>query len=293
MFQQSYSTNYYEVPHPHSPYDAVIPHGVFPGKQILIRGKLRHHTDSFSFNLMGHGGHILHINPRFSENAVIRNTETYGAWGGEERHGPFPFTRGGHFELMINIEHHKYHIRINGHSYDYNHRIPYQEVHRLKLEGDMEIHRIVFSGGASNGHEQHNPHVPFSAPIKHGPAPGRMIQIQGVIPHHAEKFSVNLQHGSGDTPGDINLHFNPRFNDAVVVRTNRKYGNWGHEERHAAAFPFHKGMHFDLLILIEPHEFKVAVNGQHFTSFIHRNPLHECNHVGVSGDVVVHSIRQF
>ena len=145
-----------------------------------------------------------------------------------------------------------------------------------------------------------------------------MIQIQGVIPHHAEKFAVNLQHGSGDTPGDINLHFNPRFNDAVVVRTNRKYGNWGHEERHAAAFPFHKGMHFDLLILIEPHEFKVktcifvtiafvyyfeqfemcrniqvAVNGQHFTSFIHRNPLHECNHVGVSGDVIVHSIRQF
>ena len=61
---------------------------------------------------MGHGGHILHINPRFSENAVIRNTETYGAWGGEERHGPFPFTRGGHFELMINIEHHKYHVYI-------------------------------------------------------------------------------------------------------------------------------------------------------------------------------------
>ena len=48
-----------------------------------------------------------------------------------------------------------------------------------------------------------------------------------------------------------------------------------------------------MLILIEPHEYKVAVNGQHFVSFAHRNPLEEGNHLAISGDVQVHSVRIF
>lgn len=42
----------------------------------------------------------------------------------------------------------------------------------------------------------------------------------------------------------------------MVVRTNRSYGNWGHEERHGHS-PFVKGSHFEMLILIESHGYKV------------------------------------
>jgi hypothetical protein len=41
--------------------------------------------------------------------------------------------------------------------------------------------------GAVQGHEALNPTSPYVAPIHHGAQPGRMIQIQGQIPHHARR----------------------------------------------------------------------------------------------------------
>lgn len=59
----------------------------------------------------GRHGIALHINPRFHANCVVRNSEL-GGWGPEERHGPLPFTKGGHFEMIINCEPDKYRVRI-------------------------------------------------------------------------------------------------------------------------------------------------------------------------------------
>jgi galectin-9 len=124
-----------------------------------------------------------------------------------------------------------------------------------------------------------------------------LIQVSGHVPPNCGRFVVNLQNGQQNEPNEIPLHVSVRFNDPndrrpVVVRTNRSYGNWGNEEREGGN-PFHPGAHFDMLILVEPNEFKIAVNGQHFTSFRHRNPLAEANHVGISGDVQIHSVRTF
>jgi galectin-8/galectin-9 len=124
-----------------------------------------------------------------------------------------------------------------------------------------------------------------------------MIQISGQVPQNGENFAINLQNGQQTSPNEIALHFNVRFRDlvsgqSIVVRTNRAYGNWGAEERDGPN-PFQRGAHFDLLILIEQNEFKIAVNGQHYTSFRFRNPLAEANHVGITGDVQIHSVRTF
>lgn len=124
-----------------------------------------------------------------------------------------------------------------------------------------------------------------------------MIQISGHVPHDCHRFVVNLQNG-GDhncNAHDIPLHVSVRFDDPyagqVVVRTN-KMGGWGEEQRDGG-FPFQKGANFNMLILCEPHEWKIAVNGAHFTSFHHRNSYQNANHLYVEGNVHVHSVREF
>ena len=138
--------------------------------------------------------------------------------------------------------------------------------------------------------------MPFATPITGGPIPGRLIQVSGHVPPNSGRFVVNLQNGQQQEPNEIPLHLSIRFNDpssgSAMIRTNRNYGSWGNEERDGTN-PFTRGTHFDMLILIEQGEFKLAVNGKHFTSFRHRNPLAEANHVSISGDVQIHSVKTF
>ena len=46
---------------------------------------------------------FLHFNPRFNENAVVRNTRFQNAWGPEERAlpGAFPFTPNQPFQVCV------------------------------------------------------------------------------------------------------------------------------------------------------------------------------------------------
>lgn len=43
----------------------------------------------------------LHLNPRFADAALVRNSMTDGQWDREERDGPQPFARGHDFKLTI------------------------------------------------------------------------------------------------------------------------------------------------------------------------------------------------
>lgn len=63
----------------------------------------------FKFNLIGNGNTILHINPRFNENCVVRNSK-FGGWGQEERGGGLPFHRGSTFEIIILVEEDKFRV---------------------------------------------------------------------------------------------------------------------------------------------------------------------------------------
>jgi len=303
MLHNPYSHHYFNVPHAllHVPYTGDIPHGVVPGKQIFISGHVPHHASKFEINLKGPQGYALHINPRFEQGSVVRNTAVHGGWGGEEKHGGMPFHRGQDFEVIISVEHDKYRVAVNGHhQFDYHHRAPFNNLHEithLTVEGHVELRAIVFSGGASAGpREVHAPHVPFAIPL-HGTQPGKMIQIHGHLPHDCNRFVINLQNGHDHNCNghDIPLHISARFDDPyagqVVVRTN-KMGGWGEEQRDGG-FPFHRGANFTMLLLCEPHEWKIAVNGVHFASFPHRNNFHNVNHLYVEGNVHITSVREF
>lgn len=295
MLHNPYSSHYHTISHPPTPFKTEIPNGLVPGKQIFVSGIVHPNADRFAIDFHTANGIAFHINPRFSQNSLVRNSDL-GGWGPEERGGSLPISRGQRFECIVLVEHDRYLVAFNGqHSFEYRHRVPYQQVVALNIYGDLQLEKVVFSGGARSGaFEQFNISVPGSVAIPGGAQPGRLIQIHGHVPPHSNRFSINLQNGPSDLPNEIALHFNPRFDDpytgTAVVRTNRQHGGWGSEERDGAS-PFHKGQNFEVLILVEPTEFKVAVNGAHFASFHHRNGLHDANHVGFQGDVAISAVR--
>ncbi|XP_072288030.1 galectin-4-like [Pyxicephalus adspersus] len=136
----------------------------------------------------------------------------------------------------------------------------------------------------------YNPPIPCRSPVYGGLRPGMAIYITGMVPHHANTFAVNLGCGQHDGT-DVALHFNPRFQgkDRVIFNSFQS-GSWGSEEKRKDGFPFHKGGHFEMNILVNPGGYQIIVNGAPFYEFRHRIPMERVECVHVAGDVTIQSI---
>jgi len=118
-----------------------------------------------------------------------------------------------------------------------------------------------------------------------------MIKISGTVPHHADRFHVNLQlSNGGHEQVDSALHINPRFPEGSVVRNAYLHRSWGTEESQGH-LPLHKGAPFECIILSTPVNYRIAFNGAHFCEFTHRVGMEQVNHLNIGGDVIVHSIH--
>ncbi|KAM4048689.1 galectin-9-like isoform 2-T2 [Anomaloglossus baeobatrachus] len=135
----------------------------------------------------------------------------------------------------------------------------------------------------------YNPPVPFSTHFHSGVNDGTVVVVAGSIPHSADRFSVNFQCGHGDND-DIAFHFNPRFDEKLVVCNTMEHKNWGKEER-KKELPFHHGQQFEIRILVTSCDYKVSVNRNHFVEYHHRLPLHRVNTLTVKGSVCLTSVE--
>lgn len=79
-----------------------------------------------------------------------------------------------------------------------------------------------------------------------------------IIPY---RFEINLTSGpeiSLPNLSDIAFHFNPRFNHRYVARNTLINGSWGPEEdSNPSHLPFRQNEAFEIMILIEGHQYKV------------------------------------
>jgi len=298
MLHNPYNSNYFQVPNPHVPYHGDIPNGLMHGKQIFMSGKFTGH--SFKVNFITHSGdYALHFNPRTHEHCVVRNAKFGGSYGDEERENGMPFHHHEDFEIIFKCEDDRFLVAVNGqHCFEFYYRCPLEEISHIEVNGEVHLHSMVFSGGHGHRTHKHNPsEVPFYQYLN-GIYPGKMVQIIGVVPHGCGRFVMNLQETDGEDSQHIALHISSRFDDPyegqAVVIANRQSGNWGEEiKSHSGPFPFHQGARFEMLILVEDDEFKVAVNGRHFSSMGHRNPFSDASFLGVEGDVQILSIREY
>lgn len=100
--------------------------------------KLRHkaHTELENF--------VLHFNPRFTENCVVRNSMIDGKWGEEEREGGLPLIKGQEFTISFVSTGEVFVIYVNGEKFiNYKHRLPPESVASLSVWGKLQPFKLV------------------------------------------------------------------------------------------------------------------------------------------------------
>uniref|UniRef100_A0A2K5XYP4 Galectin n=1 Tax=Mandrillus leucophaeus TaxID=9568 RepID=A0A2K5XYP4_MANLE len=135
-------------PHPAYPVPFVttIPGGLYPSKSIILTGTVLPSAQRFHINLCS-GSHIaFHLNPRFDENAVVRNTQINNCWGSEERSLPrkMPFVRGQSFSVWILCDAHCLKVAVDGqHLFEYYHRLRnLSAINKLEVGGDIQLTHV-------------------------------------------------------------------------------------------------------------------------------------------------------
>ncbi|XP_015277417.1 PREDICTED: galectin-9 isoform X2 [Gekko japonicus] len=128
------------------PYQASLFGGLFPSKSIMVSGTVPPGAIRFHINLKVGPDTAFHLNPRFSEQVIVRNSQFGGCWGPEERHlpGGMPLHPGQAFTIWILCEQACFRVAVNGqHQFDYNHRAAdLRKVDRLEIEGDVSLSAV-------------------------------------------------------------------------------------------------------------------------------------------------------
>ncbi|XP_064420796.1 galectin-3-like [Latimeria chalumnae] len=134
--------------------------------------------------------------------------------------------------------------------------------------------------------------LPYEFELSSGTPPNFRLLIAGEVKQNPNKFTIDFMKGE-----DIALHINPRFkgeSHQVIVCNTKINGEWGPEERNAPCFPFVAGKRFEIYVLCEQHQFKMAVNGNHMIEYRHRiKDLNEITKVRLHGDIKLFYLQPF
>ncbi|XP_022109717.1 galectin-5-like isoform X2 [Acanthaster planci] len=141
------------VTNPPLPYLDTIPGGMRQGKNIVVKVTIKPNPTSFQINLQcgmcnnPRSDIAFHFNPRFNEQAISMNTLRDTKWDAtDQRHGTnFPFHPNGAYEIMFQCEQHQFKVALNGsHLLDFKHRLPFQNISALAVDGDCVVTEINY-----------------------------------------------------------------------------------------------------------------------------------------------------
>ncbi|XP_019366594.1 PREDICTED: galectin-9 [Gavialis gangeticus] len=113
--------------------------GLLPPKSITISGKVPSNSDRFNINLKSGDDIAFHLNPRFDENVIVRNSFLNQTWGTEERDmpGTMPLAQGQDFTIRILCQDHCFKVAVNEQDqFEYRHRVQnLQQIDKLEITG--------------------------------------------------------------------------------------------------------------------------------------------------------------
>ncbi|XP_070698429.1 galectin-8-like [Pempheris klunzingeri] len=291
------------------PYTGPIPGGLHPGEIIIIQGTVPPDADRFQIDLSSgcstkpRSDVALHFSPRFKGSpCVVCNSLLQESWGKEETLHQLPYKRGAPFETIILVHEDVFKVRepmllrmkasvaVNGaHLLEYKHKVPLNRVDTFSISGKVRVHAIGYIPNSAIYSESGDLSLPYKGSILKGLSPGQHITIKGQVSVYPHSFTVNLRNSRTE---NIALHLNPRMKSGVFIRNSYLGESWGQEERELPFFPFSSGEYFEILVLCQPHQFKLAVNGSHLFEFRHRvQDLSSIDQLEIMGDLELTDVK--
>lgn len=279
------------------PYTGPIPGGLHPGEIIIIQGTVPPEADRFQVDLSSgcstkpRSDVALHFSPRFSDSpCVVCNSLLQEEWGKEETLHQLPYKRGAPFETIILVHKNGFKVAVNGtHLLEYKHRMPVTRVDTFSVSGNVRVHAIGYIPNSAIYSESGDLGLPYKGSILKGLSPGQHITIKGQVSAYPHSFTINLCNSKNE---NVALHLNPRMKSGVFIRNSYLDGSWGQEERELPFFPFSPGEYFEILLLCQPHQFKLAVNGSHLLEFRHRaQDLSSIDQLEIMGDLELNDVK--
>lgn len=139
-------------------FDPVVPYigpiygGNFvPGKTVIIQGTSPGAAYRFNINLRCVSENnpqddvALHFGVHILDGLSVLNSLENGTWGEELRVANLPIQRAQKFDIIIRCEADKFMIALNGqHFAEFRHRIPYERITHLAIDGDVTIIQISY-----------------------------------------------------------------------------------------------------------------------------------------------------
>lgn len=121
--------------------------------------------------------------------------------------------------------------------------------------------------------------------------PGTLVKVYCRPRPNATRFAINFQLGPSLNPrDDLALHLSPCFNPPRLVRNSLQHGQWGLEESWGNGSVMSPHQSYEFIVLVEPTQFRIAVNGAHYCEFKHRVPFEHVSHLSIDGDVDIERI---
>ncbi|KAJ3613352.1 hypothetical protein NHX12_019602 [Muraenolepis orangiensis] len=254
------------VLNPGVPYTGSIPGGLHTGEIIIVQGTVPPDADRFLIDLSSGcstrpcSDVALRFDACFEGTpSVTCNSLQQECWGLEQTLQQLPYKRGAPFETIILV---------------------HQDVFKA-----MTVNAIGYIPNSAIYSESGDLSLPYKGSILKGLKPGQHITIKGQV----SIFTVNLRNSRTE---NIALHLNPRIKSGVFIRNSYLGASWGQEERELPFFPFSPGEYFEILMLCQSHQFKLAVNGCHLLEFRHRvQDLSSIDLLEIMGDLELSDVK--
>lgn len=279
------------------PYTGPIPGGLHPGEIIIVQGTVPADADRFQIDLSSgcstkpRSDVALHFSPRFQgPPCVVCNSLLREEWGKEETLPLLPYKRGAPFETIVMVHKDVFKVAVNGtHLLEYKHRLPLNRVDTFSISGNVRVHAVGYIPNSAIYSESGDLSLPYKGSILKGLSPGQHITIKGQVSMYPHSFTVNLRNSRTE---NIALQLNPRMKSSLFIRNSYLSDSWGLEERELPFFPFSSGEYFEILLLCQPHQFKLAVNGSHLFEFRHRvQDLSSIDQLEIMGDLELSDVK--
>ncbi|XP_077476768.1 galectin-8-like [Stigmatopora argus] len=279
------------------PYTGSIPGGLQAGETIIVQGTVPQNADRFQMELSCGGSTkppsdvAFHFSPCFVGSPGVQcNSMLQETWDREESLQELPYKRGAPFETVILVKEDAFKVAVNGaHLLEYKHRIPVNRINTFSVSGTVQVQALGFIGNSAIYSDSGDLILPYKGSLLKGLSPGQHLAIKGLISMYPHSITVNLCNSKTKS---IALHLNPRMKSSTFIRNSYLNESWGQEERDLPFYPFSPGEYFEILLLCQAHQFKLAVNGMHLFEFKHRlQDLSAIDRLEIMGDLELMDVK--